>query len=383
MVVMALDHIRDFMTWRTLAPEVLESHNSFALFFTRFMTHYCAPTFFFLAGTGVFLMLGRRSKSEVSRFLWTRGLWLLFVECTIVRLAWTFVPRPASSMSVIFSLGLCMIILSALIHVPVRWLTPLSLAVIAGHNLLDGIVSSALPQPWNRVWQVLHEPGYFRPSDRYFHILYPIIPLFAVMALGYCFGTIIKSPRDLRIRYTAWIGTAATFLFVLLRSINGYGNGMTQGMIATGHWRVMSTSMMTLASFFNVTKYPPSLDYLLVTLGPALLALAAFDRWNLGRGWVASKFVVFGRVPMFYYICHLYVVHLVALDFATLYHQPAKQLGWNGGGFVLGVAQPGFGFNLPMIYLGWVFSIAILYFPCAWYARYKTEHKQNVWLSYL
>jgi uncharacterized membrane protein len=384
MVIMALDHVRDYMSWRQIPPEVLESHNSFALFFTRWITHFCAPTFFFLAGTGAFLMLARRSKAEVSRFLWTRGLWLIFLECTLIWFAWTFIPSPGLNVVVIFALGLCMIILSGLIHIPLRWLAALSLLVIALHNVFDYISASGFHAPLRQIWILLHEQGMLKPPpNAMFFVIYPIVPWFAVMAAGYCFGGIVRSPREVRVRYTAWIGAAATFLFVVLRGIDHYGNGSNPNMIATGHWHSMSNPLMTLAAFLNTTKYPPSLDYLLMTLGPALLALALFDRLNWGNGWLTSKLVVFGRVPMFYYVCHLFVVHLVALGIATIYHEPAKQLGWRGGAFFLGSAEPGFGFNLPMIYFAWVLSIVILYFPCAWYARYKAQHKENVWLSYL
>jgi uncharacterized membrane protein len=384
MVIMALDHVRDYMSWRTIPPEILESHNSFALFFTRWITHFCAPVFFFLAGTGAFLMLGRRSRAEVSRFLWTRGLWLVFLECTVIWFAWTFMPIPNPNMIVIMALGVCMIILAALIHIPLRFLAPLSLLVIAAHNLTDGLQASSLSVPMRQVWIILHDPGFLKPPPNpFFLVFYTLMPWFAVMSAGYCFGAIVKSPREIRVRYTAWIGAAATFLFVVIRGIDRYGNGMNPNMIATGHWHAMSSPLMTLAAFLNVTKYPPSLDYLLMTLGPALLALSLFDRLDWGRGWIGSKFVVFGRVPMFYYICHLFTVHLVALALALAYHEPAQQLGWKGGGIFLGNPQPGFGFNLPMIYFAWALSIVILYFPCAWYARYKFEHKDNKWLSYL
>jgi uncharacterized membrane protein len=383
MVVMALDHIRDFMTWRTVAPEVLDSHNSFALFFTRFITHFCAPVFFFLAGTGAFLMSGRRSPAEVSRFLWTRGLWLCFLNCTIISFSWTFMPAPMLRQQVILALGVSMIILAGLIHLSVRWLSAISLFVIATHNLLDGIRAETLALPLRQLWLVIHQIGTLPPPNHSFFVLYPLVPWFAVMSIGYCFGVVVNSPSEIRIRHTASIGAAATALFVVIRGIDHYGNGMDLKVIASGHWHTMSTPLLTLASFLNTTKYPPSLDYLLMTLGPALLALALFEKLEWGRGWLASKFVVFGRVPMFYYLCHLFVVHLVALAIATVFHQPATHLGWNGGSYFLGKIQPGFGFNLPMIYFAWVLSIVILYFPCAWYATYKAQHKENRWLSYL
>lgn len=384
MVIMALDHIRDFMSWRTLPPEILQAHNSFALFFTRWITHFCAPVFFFLAGTGAFLMLGRRSQAEVSRFLWTRGLWLIFLECTIVWTGWTFMAVPVPNMVVIFQLGLSMMILAALIHIPVRFLAPLSLLVIATHNLFDGVQASSFAAPYRQMLLIFHELGFLKPPPNpFFMVMYPIIPWFAVMSAGYCFGAIVKSSPEARQRYTAWIGAIATALFLLLRGFNHYGNGMNPNMFATGPWQHMSSKLMTLASFLNTTKYPPSLDYLLMTLGPALIALSLFDRFDWGNGWIGRKFVVFGRVPMFYYICHLFTVHLVALALALAFHQPARHLGWGGGGFFIGSPQPGFGFNLPMIYFAWALIIFILYFPCAWYAKYKAEHKENIWLSYL
>jgi len=383
MVIMAIDHIRDYMTWRSAPPEILSSHNSFALFFTRWITHFCAPTFFFLAGTGAALMMARRSRSEVSHFLWTRGLWLMFLECTVVSFAWTFIPIPFPSILVIFQLGLSMVILAALIHVPVPWLTGFSLLVIATHNLFDRVNAASLRNPFAQIWVVLHQMGQLPPPVKFVFVLYPVVPWFAVMSAGFCFGAIVRQPRPERIRYTAMIGAATTLLFVLLRGFNLYGNSTNPNMFATGPWHPMQTVAMSVAAFLNTTKYPPSLQYLLMTMGPALLALALFDRMQWGRGWLASKLVVFGRVPMFYYICHLYTVHLVALAFALAFHQPAKRLEWMGGGFFMSPPPPGFGFNLPMIYLAWVVSIVILYFPCARYAKYKTAHKENIWLSYL
>jgi len=382
MVVMALDHVRDFMTWRAAPPEFLETHNSLAIFLTRWVTHFCAPTFFFLAGTGAYLMLARRSASEVSRFLWTRGLWLIVLECTIVWFAWTFIPVPIPNIIVIFALGVCMIILAGLVYIPIRWLAPLSLVMIAGHNLFDGIRANTLSTPWREVWMVLHDPGLLKPPPHpFFFVMYPVLPWFAVMSAGFCFGVVITSRQ--RVKYTAWIGASTTAAFIVLRSSNLYGNGTNPDMFATGPWHHMQSTAMTVASFLNTTKYPPSLDYLLMTIGPALLFLALATRLDWGRGKFSSKLAVFGRVPMFYYICHLFVTHLVALALATAFHEPAKHLGWMGGGFFIGHPSPGFGFNLPMIYFAWILSIVLLYFPCAWYANYKAEHKQNKWLSYM
>ncbi len=383
MVIMALDHIRDYMTWRLRAVEFLPSHNSLVLFLTRWITHFCAPTFFFLAGTGAYLMLARRSRAEVSRFLWTRGWWLAFLECTVIWFAWGFMPMPTANLIVIMALGACMIILAALIHIPVRWLAALSLLVIATHNLLDRIDPTRLSEPARAIFTIAHAQGFLKPPpDPYFLVLYPLVPWFAVMSAGFCFGAIVRMPKEQRIHYTSWIGAVATALFVVLRGFNLYGNSTARA-LAAGPWKHMDTPAMTLASFLNVTKYPPSLDFLLMTLGPALLALALFDGLDWGRGWFSSKIVVFGRVPMFYYVLHLFVVHLMALAFAAAFHQPHQHLNFMGGGIFAGSPAPGFGFNLPSIYTAWALSIFLLYFPCARYARYKAEHKEKKWLSYL
>ncbi len=196
MVLMALDHIRDFMTWRARPPEILALHNSLALFFTRWITHFCAPTFFFLAGTGAYLMLARRSKSEVSRFLWTRGLWLIVLEWTVSWFTWTFIPVPAANMIILTALGVSMIILSGLIYIPLPWLTALSLVVIAGHNLLDGIDASSLSGAKRVACIILHQQGALRlhPTPAFF-VFYSIVPWFAVMSAGFCFVAIVKMAR--------------------------------------------------------------------------------------------------------------------------------------------------------------------------------------------
>ncbi len=385
MVIMAIDHQRDYMTWRQAPPEILFLHNSLAEFLTRWITHFCAPTFFFLAGTGAYLMLGRRTKAEVSRFLWTRGLWLCALEWTVVWFGWTFIPIPIPNMIVIMALGVCMIILSQLIRIPLPWLTALSLAVIGLHNLLlDGIDPSHLPTAGRIIYTLLHAQGFLKqPPNPFFMVLYPIVPWFAVMSAGYCFGAVVRMNAADRVRYTAWIGAATTALFIALRGFNHYGNSSARA-LAAGPWEHMKTPAITFASFLNVTKYPPSLDFVLMTIGPALLALALFMKFQWGAGWLGRKIVVFGRVPMFYYLCHLYVVHLVAIAFAAGFHEPFwNYIGFNKGAFFLGQAEPGYGFNLPGIYAAWAISIFILYFPCAWYARYKAEHKDNKWLSYL
>ena len=384
MIIMALDHVRDYMTWRTAPPEFLATHNSFLLFFTRWITHFCAPSFFFLAGTGAYLMLGRRTPAEVRHFLWTRGLWLIFLEWTVVWFGWTFIPIPTPNMIVIMALGVCMVILAALIRIPLPWLTALSLAVIAGHNLLDGIDPSKLSTAGRVAFTIIHLQGFLKqPPNPYFLVIYPIVPWFAVMSAGYCFGAIVRMPSAQRVRYTAAIGAAATALFIVLRGFNLYGNS-TARTLAAGPWKHMPTPSMTLASFLNVAKYPPSLDFILMTLGPALLLLALFDALDWGRGWLGRKVVVYGRVPMFYYLCHLFVVHLMAIAFAVGFRQPWWNfIGFMKGAFFLSAPEPGYGFNLPSIYTAWALSILLLYYPCKTYAQYKSTHPEKKWLSYL
>ena len=387
MIIMALDHTRDYFSFLTFAPENLAQTYGW-LFFTRWITHFCAPTFCFLTGTGAYLALGRgKTVREISHFFWTRGLWLVFVELTVISFAWTFVPGMVTGGSVIWCLGWCMVLMALLVWLPVKWLGAFGVAVIALHNLTDRVDPERFGGfAW--LWNVLHVPGIITLPGTHtsFLIFYTLIPWLGVMAAGYAFGAIVRRPAVERQDLMFKIGATATAAFVLLRVTGVYGNlvpGLPFGFpISPGAWQHFPSLTLTIISFFNVAKYPPSLQYLLMTLGPMLIGLAWLDRATqdgrvnaLGR-WT----LVFGRVPMFYYVIHIFLIHLMALAAAVLFHQSTSWL--LSGVFWVAPNPPGYGHGLPFVYAMWVLAILLLYFPCAWFAELKARRK-DWWLSYL
>jgi uncharacterized membrane protein len=379
MVIMALDHARDFMSSLTFAPEDM-AHTYGALFFTRFITHFCAPVFAFLAGTGAFLSTRRgRSVQQVSRFFLTRGLWLVLLEFTVVDFAWGFVPWAHGG--VIWILGWTMVAMALIVRLPVRWIAALGLFTIGAHNLLDRI-NPAWFGKFYWAWILLHSPGSIPITDHFsFSVRYVLIPWVGVMAVGFAFGNLLLRP-DRRKRILT-VGTSATALFFVLRGLNLYGNGIA-GLdfgypLSAGPWSVQPTFSLTVISFFNVLKYPPSLDYLLITLGPALVLLGLLDGAGAVGG-VSRILLVFGRVPLFYYVLHIYLLNIIAIVARFAFHQPA----WHGVVISHGAHRPvGYGHGLPFVYAMWILAVAILYLPCRWFMELRSRHRDWVWLSYL
>lgn len=381
MVIMALDHTRDFFTSLSFEPENL-ARTYYALFFTRWITHFCAPLFFFLAGTGAFFYGLRRTPSELTRFLWTRGLWLIVLEFTVVGTGWTF-QFPFGFFGVIWTLGASMVILAAAVRMPVRRLGALSIMMIAGHNLLDGIRPQQLGSlAW--LWTILHARGFAQlPFGIGKFVLFQIIPWVGVMGAGYAFGTIYALEPQRRRTIIARIGLVLTLAFIVLRATNLYGNPPAgHGGVSQGDWHIQPTLEKTVILFLDVEKYPPSLQFLLMTLGPSLLLLAWLDKRTSSKpaSGLASALVVFGRVPMFYYILHLYLIHILAVGVAGVFHQPVSWL--LHGGFFLNDIPEGYGHGLPFIYLMWLMAVVILYYPCRWWAELK-QRRKDWWLSYL
>jgi uncharacterized membrane protein len=381
MVIMALDHTRDYFSNVPFPPEDL-TRTSGILFFTRFITHYCAPVFFLLAGTGAFLATARgMSIHQISHFLWTRGLWLMFLELTVVGFGWTFV-LPFTAASILWALGWSMVALSVFVRLPIRWIAGIGLTMIACHNLLDR-VNPAWFGKSSWLWMLLHSPGFYPVNPNFgVLVLYPVIPWIGVMAAGYSLGSILLRPD--RKKLLLRIGIAITTVFFLLRGINHYGNGIAGlpfGMpIGVGPWSVQGRFTLTVASFVNTLKYPPSLDFLLMTLGPALIALALFDGLNTERG-IGRVLLVFGRVPMFYYVLHIYLIHLMAILVAEMVHQPVAWL-WRGG-FFFSSTPRGYGHDLPFVYAMWILAVLVLYLPCRRFMEFKKRHPDWNWLSYL
>jgi uncharacterized membrane protein len=370
MVLMALDHKRDYFHGDDFffdPTDPLQTNS--AAFITRWLTHFCAPTFSFLAGVSAFLIGQRMTKVDLTKFLLKRGVWLIFVELTITNFAWYFdIHFSTIPLMVIWVLGISMICLAAIVHLPMRVILWGSLIVIFGHNTLDVFDSNP-----SIGWAILHKFNFFNLDNGQTVVLgYPIIPWFAVMSLGYYFGTYYQAntPAPQRKRLFNWIGGLAVLGFVLIRFLNGYGNST--------FWESYENLSATLFSFFNPAKYPPSLTYLLMTLGTLFILLANSE--NL-RGRVVHFFSVFGKVPFFFYIIHLYFIHVFALLVAEL-----TGFGWENMiiyGFVtLMPSLKGYGFNLVGVYAVWLGLIALLYPICLWFSRYKANNKDKTWLSY-
>lgn len=370
MVIMALDHVRDYFHADSLRFEPTDlQHTNVILFLTRWITHFCAPVFVLLSGTSAFLSGQRKSKKEQTFFLIKRGLWLLLVEITIVNFAWSFnIYLPFIGLGVIWAIGISMIALSLFIHLPVKWIAVIGLILVAAHNLLDTLHFDGF------LWAALHEPAIFRlDAVHLIRVTYPVIPWIGLMAIGYCLGTVYSPGFDSRRRkkILALSGSVAFGLFILLRFINEYGDMQ--------HWSVQKSIAFSFLSFLNTTKYPPSLLYILMTIGPALLFLAFMEKQN---NRLEKALIHFGRVPMFYYILHLYLLHLLALIAAQL-----SGYGWQSMILVrrtwIDPQLKGYGFTLAATYGVWILVVLLLYPLCKWYDGYKTTHKEKWWLSYL
>ena len=368
---MAIDHVRDYFHYPSRFFDPSDpAFTTVPIFFTRFITHFCAPAFSFLAGLSAFIVGRRKTLAQLSGFLLKRGLWLIFVELVIVNFAWYFnIEFKHVGFLVIWVLGISMILLAGLIHLPAKGILVFSCILIFGHNLLDNIHFEG-----SVLWTFLHGSGIFlTTSDHTFRVGYPIIPWVAVMSLGYCFGSYYDRSYDPSKRKKLFntIGITAIILFVILRGINVYGNLLP--------WKDYVRFVKTSFSFFNLTKYPPSLDFLLVTLGAAFLFLANTEKL---KGAVVNFFCVFGRVPFFFYIIHLYLLHILALIAAEL-----TGFGWEKmilSAPVLRVEElKGFGFNLAVVYLVWLLVIIMLYPLCKKFDTYKQNNKDKWWLSYL
>jgi uncharacterized membrane protein len=356
MAIMALDHTRDFFGTSGFNPrDVMEP----ALFLTRWVTHFCAPTFIFLAGLSAFLYGRGRSTEELTRFLLVRGLWLILIDLTLIKFGWRFeVDLYRLSAGVIFVIGASMVALAALVWLP-RWaIAGVALIMLGGHNLFDGVRAEEIGgASW--VWRVLHEPGLVPIGDGVnLYVLYPLIPWVGVMAAGYLLGPVMQLEERARQRLLFGLGAAITLGFIVLRATNLYGD--------PDPWTVQESWLSTVLSFLNCEKYPPSLLYLMMTLGPALMLLASFEH---ARGTFARLLATFGQVPFFYYVVHIYLIHAlaVATAFAT------------SGGLT---STPAIGLSLPGIYFVWLLVLILLFPICRWFAELK-ERGSGWWWSYL
>ena len=356
MAIMALDHTRDFFGTSGFNPrDVMEP----ALFLTRWVTHFCAPTFIFLAGLSAFLYGRGRSAVELSRFLLIRGLWLILVDLTLIKFGWRFeLDLYRLTAGVIFVIGASMVALAALIWLP-RWaIAGVTLIMLLGHNLFDGVRAEELGgASW--AWHLLHEPGLVPLGHGVnLYVLYPLIPWIGVMAAGYLLGPVMQLEERITQRVLFGLGAAITLGFIALRSSNLYGD--------PAPWTPQQTLLSTVLSFLNCEKYPPSLLYLMMTLGPALMLLASFEH---ARGAFARLFATFGQVPFFYYVVHIYLIHALAV--ATAFAMTGVLTN-----------TPTIGLGLPGIYFVWLLVLVLLYPICRWFAELK-ERGSGWWWSYL
>ena len=369
-IFMALDHTRDYFHIDAFLFDPADPVKSnLPLFFTRWITHYCAPAFSFLAGISAYLVGKRKSKSELSSFLIKRGLWLIFIELFVVYFGWSFnIQFNHFGLLVIWSLGISMIFLAATIHLSMKNILILSIAIIFGHNLLDNIHFDQ-----NMLWSILHERGNFSLFDSIkIRVTYPIIPWIGVMSLGYYFGKFYNKDvtPEYRQKLFTKIGLACIAGFLILRGLNWYGN--------SDPWLALDSFSQTLISFMDPAKYPPSLTYLLMTLGPSFLFLGNSE--NL-KGRLVDVCSTYGKVPFFFYIIHIYAIHLLAAIFAEL-----TGFGFDSmvlTGFVSSNQQLiGFGVNLGWVYVIWLGILFMLYPMCKKFSDYKLNHKEKWWLSY-
>lgn len=374
MIIMAIDHVRDYFHRDAFiySPTDL-SRTNVALFFTRFITHYCAPVFVFLAGTSSYLYGLKRSKSELSFFLLTRGAWLVFIEIFAVGLFRTFnLAYTFSSLQVIWAIGLSMMALSAIIYMNRTLILLTGLLLVVAHNALDTIhvQGNTLPA---FAWSILHDENHFTFGRFIVYVHYPVLPWLGVMMLGYYLGSLYRpgyDPRE-RKRILRFLGIGALGLFIILRLDNWYGD--------PAPWFVQKNFAFSLLSFLNVTKYPPSLLYLLITLGPALILLAVMEKPIHG---LVRKIVTFGRVPMFYYLAHILLIHMLAVVAALITGHSAMGILNNAVNSV--PELKGYGFGLATVYLIWIALVLALYPFCKWFERYKRSHQSEYWwLSYL
>lgn len=353
MVLMALDHTRDYYLTGiyNINPTDLE-HTYPMLFFTRWITHFCAPVFILLSGTAAFLYQNKKGRKATSVFLLTRGIWLILLELTIVRVGWNMNPLSHSFMlQVIWVIGASMVVMSAVIWLRTWMVLAIGLSAVSLHNLMDGFVLNP-DQPFYILWSVFENPQRIYIGPFRFFTLYPVLPWLGVMAVGYVMGKLFVPgyPTIQRQRVLFAFGAFAIMLFLLLRSTNLYGNPTP--------WSEQKDTVFTLLSFLDLEKYPPSFLFLLMALGPALWILPLLERVT-GRAHLLFKTI--GQVPLFYYVVHLYVIHLSSLAIHALFGKGEN--GW----------------PLWVTYVAWICIVALLYPLCKWYGKIK---RNSTWIGW-
>ena len=379
MIIMALDHTRDFFHKTAFTDDPLNfATTTPALFLTRWITHFCAPVFVFLAGTSAFFQSSRKSTAELSRFLLTRGLWLILIEILVINLAVSFDPNyTVVGLQTIWSIGISMIILGLVIWMPFSAILTVGLIIVFGHNILD-LYEKQFPtnHTYNILYSFLHRPGVYPLGGGHsLLILYPFLSWAGLMMLGYCFGKLFTRYEGAeRRKVLTWLGLGIILLFIALRATNVYGDA--------NHWTTKKNALFTVFSFIDTVKYPPSLLYMCMTIGPAILFIALWG--NIKNG--LTKFItVYGRVPFFYYVLHFTLIHILSTAaFFMRGHSFKEGLYTTSQGPLppFNFIVPGEGYSLWIVYLVWIFVFVSLYPLCKWFSEYKQTHKQW-WLSYL
>lgn len=374
MVIMALDHTRDFFHAEAFTRDPLDpATTNILMFFTRFITHYCAPVFILLAGTSIYLQSLRKSKAELSAFLFKRGLWLIVVELILITFAWTFdFSYSIFILQVIWAIGICMVLMGGIIRLPYMLILAAGFTIVLGHNILDFI-----PGTHQGFWWDLLRNGNFAfhqimPGHQ-ITIIYPFLPWLGLMMLGYGLGKIYEPSMDpaFRKKLLLYTGTGLILFFVLLRYINVYGDPLP--------WTLQDNTTSTIFSFLNVHKYPPSLLFMCITIGPALIFLALFETT---QNKITRIISVYGKVPFFYYILHFYILHtLCMILFLSRGHTFSEGI-QETAGIPFRFLIAGEGYSIGIVYLIWILMVIALYPLCKWFSDMKRKHR-HWWLSYL
>jgi len=375
-VIMAIDHVRDFFLTSTELDPMTQPEAALSIYLTRWVTHFCAPVFVFLAGTSAGLMAARKSSAELGAFLFKRGLWLIFVEVAIISTSVTTSPAGMAEyqgatlmvFQVIWVIGASMILLAGLQFLGTRACLYLGAAIVLGHNLLDPLWPAVdITSGDSSLWALLFYPGSFILGPFFIWEIYPLAAWVGVMLLGFGSAFIFQQAPTQRDRQLTIIGVLCIVAFVLLRTSGIYGD-------ANG-WQPHELGLVaTLRDYMNVSKYPPSLLFLLITLGPMAIVCARADRWS---GWLKDTLVMFGRVPFAFYVAHFILIHILAVGMGVIQGFEASQF------ITLFLFFPeGYGISLLGVYLVWLLVLAILYPFCRWMADLKSRRK-DWWLSYL
>lgn len=373
MVIMALDHVRDFMhtTAMTQSPTDLQTTTTL-LFVTRWVTHLCAPTFVFLSGVSAYISFKRNNNFRESRsFLLKRGIWLVILEFTFINFSlWFDIHFRLMIMEVISAIGLSFIVLSFLLKLPSRTIGIIGLVVIFGHDLLQ-LVTVPSNQVAGFLASILFKPSLLQISQGFSAFTaYPLIPWLGIMLAGFACGEFFEMTAEKRVKIFLQMGIACISLFAVIRIINIYGDPVK--------WAAQKNSLFTFLSFINATKYPVSLLFTLLFIGIAFLVLYLSEKFENRFTGILS---VYGKVPLFYFTIHLFLIH--SLMFAMLFMQGFTSADFVFGAFNNGRPKTGGGVDLAFIYMIWIGVVAVLYPLCLWYGKYKSEHRKNKLLKYL